>query len=148
MAGPARVGRPAGTLTEEDRTVTPETTTEERPKPLPNLVNTPPPKDDVRKAGPSLASTSPPTDDGRKAAPNPLVPLHEAIMTAVPGDVWKRVAEALKPLLEDWQSDALRQKWQRLASKLAAATTIASGMALLWDRGEKVYESDTGRDAR
>jgi hypothetical protein len=58
------------------------------------------------------------------------------------------VAESLKPLLEDWQSDALKQKWQRLASKLAAATTIAAGMAMLWDRGEKVYDSDAGRDAR
>jgi hypothetical protein len=111
-------------------------------------VSTPPSKDDGRKAGPSPASNSPPKDDATKAAPNPLVPLHEAIMAVGPGEVWKKVAESLNPLLENWQSDALKQKWSRLAAKLAAATTIAAGMAMLWDRSEKFNESDTGRDAR
>jgi hypothetical protein len=77
-----------------------------------------------------------------------LVPLHEAILAAGPGDVWKRVAESLNPLLENWQSDALKQKWHRLAANLAAATAIAAGMAILWDRGEKFNESDAERDAR
>jgi hypothetical protein len=124
--------------------VTPVPQTDDRPKVVPNLVNTPPSKDDGRKAGPSPVSTSPPKDD----APNPLVPLHEAIMAVGPTEVWKRVAESLNPLLQDWQMDALKQKWSRLAAKLAAATTIAAGMAILWDRGEKFNESDTGRDAR
>jgi hypothetical protein len=77
-----------------------------------------------------------------------LIPLHEAIMAAAPSEVWKRVAESLNPLLQDWQSDAHKQKWHRLAANLAAATTIAAGMAILWDRGEKFNESDAGRDAR
>ena len=128
--------------------MTPVPQTDDRPKVVPNLLNTPPPKDDRRKAGPSPASTSPPKDDAPKAPPNPLVPLHEAIMAAGPTEVWKRVAESLNPLLQDWQSDALKQKWSRLAAKLAAATTIAAGMAILWDRGEKFNESDAGRDAR
>jgi hypothetical protein len=122
--------------------------TDDRPKVVPNLVTTPPPKDDGRKAGPSPVSTSPPKDDRPKAALNPLIPLHEAIVAAGPGEVWKRVAESLYPLLQDWQSDAHKQKWQRLAANLAAATAIASGMAILWDRGEKFNESDAGRDAR
>lgn len=128
--------------------MTPVLPTDERPKVVPNPVPAPPPKDDGRKAGPSSASNSPPKDDATKAAPNPLVPLHEAIMAVGPGEVWKKVAESLNPLLENWQSDALKQKWSRLAAKLAAATTIAAGMAMLWDRGEKFNESDTGRDAR
>jgi len=114
----------------------------------PNLVTAPPPKDDGRKAGPSPASNSPPKEDRPKAAVNPLVPLHEAILAAGPGDVWKKVAESLNPLLENWQSDALKQKWHRLAANLAAATAIAAGMAILWDRGEKFSESDAERDAR
>lgn len=122
--------------------MTPVLPTDDRPKVVPNLVNTPQPKDDGRKAGPSAASNSPPKDDAQKAAPNPLVPLHEAIMAVGPNEVWKRVAESLNPLLQDWQSDALKQKWSRLAAKLAAATTIAAGMAMLWDRGEKFSESD------
>jgi hypothetical protein len=77
-----------------------------------------------------------------------LVPLHEAIMAAGPDTVWKRVAESLTPLLQDWQSDANKQKWRRLAANLAAATAIASGMAVLWDRAEKFNESDAGLDAR
>jgi len=125
------------------------TPTDDRSKVGPNLMTPPPqPKEDGRKAAPSPASASPPKDDAPKAAPNPLIPLHEAIMSVGPGEVWKRVAESLNPLLQDWQSDALKQKWSRLAAKLAAATTIAAGMAMLWDRGEKVIESDAGRDAR
>ena len=77
-----------------------------------------------------------------------MIPLHEAILTAGPGDVWKKVAESLTPLLENWQSDAHRQKWHRLAANLAAATAIAAGMAVLWDRAEKFDESDAGREAR
>ena len=65
-AGPARDGRPAGTLTEEDRSVTPVPPTDDRPKVGPNLMTTPPPKDDSRKAGPSPASNSPPKDDARR----------------------------------------------------------------------------------
>jgi hypothetical protein len=116
------------------------TPTDERSKVGPNQMTPPPPKDG--KVAPSPASNSPPKDDAPKAAPNPLIPLHEAIMAVGPGEVWKRVAESLNPLLQDWQSDALKQKWSRLAAKLAAATTIAAGMAMLWDRGEKVIESD------
>ena len=131
--------------------MTPVPPTEDRPKTLPNLVITPPPKEDGRKAGPNSAGNSPKDDgtkaDGTKAAPNPLIPLHEAIMAAGPGDVWKRVAESLNPLLENWQSDANKQKWRRLAANLAAATAIAAGMAVLWDRAEKFDESDAGRDA-
>jgi hypothetical protein len=107
------------------------------------------PKGEGQKAGQSSAGNSP-KDDGSKAegskeakeTKNPLVPLHEAIMAVGPGEVWKRVAESLTPLLQDWQSDAMKQKWGRLAAKLAAASTIAAGMAMLWDRGEKVMESD------
>jgi hypothetical protein len=122
--------------------------TDDRPKVVPSPATTPPPKDDGRKVVPSPASTSPPKDEGTKAALNPLIPLHEAIMAAGPGEVWKRVADSLSPLLQDWQSYAQKQKWNRLAVNLAAATAIASGMAILWDRGEKFTESDAGRDAR
>jgi hypothetical protein len=128
--------------------VTPVPPTDDRSKVGPNLVTAPPPKDDGRKVGPSPTSNSPPKDDRPKAALNPLVPLHEAILAAGPGDVWKRVAESLNPLLENWQSDAHKQKWHRLAANLAAATAIAAGMAILWDRGEKFNESDAERDAR
>ena len=128
--------------------MTPVPPTDDRPKVGPILVTTPPPKDDGRKAGPSPASTSPPKDDRPKTTLNPLIPLHEAILAAGPSDVWKRVAESLNPLLENWQSDAQRQKWRRLAANLAAATAIAAGMAVLWDRAEKFDESDAGRDAR
>lgn len=112
-----------------------------------------PPKDDRPKVVPPPITGSPPKDERPKderpkAAPNPLVPLHEAILAAGPGDVWKKVAESLNPLLENWQSDANRQKWHRLAANLAAATAIAAGMAILWDRAEKFDESDAGRDAR
>lgn len=119
--------------------MTPVPPTDDRPKVGPN-VTTPPPKDDGRKAGPPPVSNSPPKDS--KTAVNPLVPLHEAILAAGPSDVWKRVAESLNPLLENWQSDAHKQKWHRLAANLAAATAIASGMAILWDRAEKFDESD------
>ena len=132
--------------------MTPVPPTDDRQKVVPNLVTTPLPKDDGRKAGPNSAGNSPKDDgtkaDGTKAAPNPLIPLHEAILAAGPGDVWKRVAESLNPLLENWQSDALKQKWHRLAANLAAATAIASSMAILWDRAEKFNESDAERDAR
>ena len=121
-------------------------TPDDRQKVGPNV--TPLPKDDGRKVVPSSASNSPSKDDRPKTAVNPLVPLHEAILAAGPGDVWKRVAESLNPLLENWQSDANKQKWHRLAANLAAATAIAAGMAILWDRGEKTNESDAGRDAR
>jgi hypothetical protein len=77
-----------------------------------------------------------------------LVPLHEAIMAAGPGEVWNKVAESLNPLLQDWQSYAHNHKWDRLARNLAAATTIAAGMSLLWERGKKYYESDATPDAR
>ena len=107
-----------------------------------------PPTDDRPKVVPNLVTTPPPKDDRPKAALNPLIPLHEAILAAGPGDVWKRVAESLNPLLENWQSDAHKQKWHRLAANLAAATAIAAGMAILWDRGEKFNESDAERDAR
>jgi hypothetical protein len=125
--------------------VTPVTPADDRSKVGPNLMTPPPRKDDGGKAAPSPASNSPPKDDAPKAAPNPLIPLHEVIMSVGPGEVWKRVAESLNPLLQDWQSDAHKHKWSRLAAKLAAATTIAAGMAMLWDRGEKVIESDAGR---
>ena len=128
--------------------MTPVPPTDDRPKVVPNLVTTPPPKDDRRKVVPSPESSSPPKDDRPKAALNPLIPLHEAILAAGPGDVWKRVAESLTPLLQDWQSDANKQKWRRLAANLAAATAIASSMAILWDRAEKFNESDAERDAR
>jgi hypothetical protein len=127
--------------------MTPAPTADDRLKVGPNLT-TPPPKDDGRKAGPNPAGNSPPKDDRPKTALNPLVPLHEAILAAGPSDVWKKVAESLNPLLENWQSDAHKQKWHRLAANLAAATVIASGMAILWDRGEKFNEPDAERDAR
>lgn len=121
--------------------------TDDRSKVGPS-VTTPPPKDDGRKVGPPPVTGSPPKDDRQKSALNPLVPLHEAILAAGPGDVWKRVAESLNPLLENWQSDAHKQKWRRLAANLAAATAIAAGMAVLWERAEKFDESDAGRDGR
>jgi hypothetical protein len=127
--------------------MTPAPQTDDRPK-VPNLVTTPPLKDDSRKSGSSPATTPPPKDDSPKAAPNPLIPLHEAILATGPGEVWKRVAESLSPLLENWQSYAQKQKWRKLAANLAAATAIAAGMAVLWDRAEKFDESDAGRDAR
>ena len=114
----------------------------------PSVAATPPPKDDGRKAGPSPVSISPPKDDRPKTTLNTLIPLHEAIMAAGPGEVWKRVADSLSPLLQDWQSYAQKQKWNRLAANLAAATAIASSMAILWDRAEKFNESDAERDAR
>jgi hypothetical protein len=67
-------------------------------------------------------------------------------MAAGPSDVWKKVADSLNPLLQDWQSYAHNHKWERLARNLAAATTIAAGMSLLWDRGKKFIEPDTEPD--
>ena len=122
--------------------------TDDRPKMAPIPAPTSPPKDDRRKVVPTAMAISPSKDDRPKVAPNPLVPLHEAIVAAGPGEVWNRVAESLNPLLQDWQSYAHNQKWDRLAANLAAATTIAAGMAVLWDRGEKFNESDAERDAR
>ena len=109
---------------------------------------TPAPQTDDRPKVPNLVTTPPLKDDSPKAAPNPLIPLHEAILATGPGEVWKRVAESLSPLLENWQSYAQKQKWRKLAANLAAATAIAAGMAVLWDRAEKFDESDAGRDAR
>jgi hypothetical protein len=122
--------------------------TDDRPKVVPNPVTTSPPKDDRRKVVPTVVSISPPKDDRPKGPPNQLVPLNEAIMAAGPSEVWKKVADALNPLLQDWQSYAHNQKWDRLAANLAAATTIAAGMSLLWERGQKYYESDAEPDAR
>jgi hypothetical protein len=147
-AGPARDGRPAEALTEEDRSVTTLPPTDDRPKVVPNPVTISPPRDDRRKVVPSSESISPPKDDRPKVAPNPLVPLHEAIVAAGPGEVWKKVADALTPLLQDWQSYAHKQKWDRLAANLAAATTIAAAMSLLCERGQKYYESDAEPDTR
>jgi hypothetical protein len=144
---PSRAG-PAEALTEEDRSVTTLPPTDDRPKVVPNPVTISPPKDDRRKVVPSPESISPPKDDRPKVAPNPLVPLHEAIVAAGPGEVWKRVADSLTPLLQDWQSYAHKQKWDRLAANLAAATTIAAAMSLLWERGQRYYESDAEPDAR
>ena len=93
-------------------------------------------------------STLSPTDDRPKAAPNPLVPLHEAIVAAGPGEVWNRLADCLGALLQDWQSLAHNQKWDRLAANLAAATTMAAGMSMLWERSLKYYQSDAEADAR
>jgi hypothetical protein len=106
------------------------------------------PPDDRPQVVPSPESSSPPTDDRPKVAPNPLVPLHEAIVAAGPSEVWKKVADSLTPLLQDWQSYAHKQRWDRLAANLAAATTIASAMALLCERGKKYYESDAEPDPR
>jgi hypothetical protein len=141
-ARPARDGRPAETLTEEDQVVTAVPTATALP-----------PTDDRRKNVPNPAATSAPKDDrpkeGRpKVAPNPLVPLHEAIVAAGPDEVWNKVADSLTPLLQDWQSYAHNQKWDRLAANLAAATTIAAGMSLLWERSQKYYQSDAGSDTR
>jgi hypothetical protein len=126
--------------------VTTSPTTDDRPKVVPNPVTNSPPKDDRPKGVP--VGNSPPKDDRPKAAPSPLVPLHEAIMAAGPLEVWNKVADSLTPLLQDWQSYAHNHKWDRLARNLAAATTIAAGMSLLWERGKKYYESDAEPDAR
>jgi hypothetical protein len=128
--------------------VTTLTTTEDRPTVVPNSVTNSPAKDDRPKVAPSPVSNSSPKDDRPKVALNPLVPLHEAIMAAGPGEVWKTVANSLNPLLQDWQSYAHNQKWDRLARNLAAATTIAAGMSLLWERGRKYCESDAEPDTR
>jgi len=122
--------------------------TDDRPKGVPNPVTASQLKDDRRKGVPSPVTASPPSDDRRKVAPNPLVPLHEAIVAAGPGEVWNKVAESLNPLLQDWQSYAHNQKWDRLAANLAAATTIAAGMSLLWERSLKYYQSDADADTR
>jgi len=122
--------------------------TDDRPKVVPNPGTTSPPKDDRRKVVPTAVAISPSKDERPKVAPNPLVPLNEAIMAAGPVEVWKKVAETLNPLLQDWQSYAHNQKWDRLAANLAAATTIAAGMSLLWERGQKYYESDAEPDPR
>jgi hypothetical protein len=128
--------------------VTPLPTTDDRPKVVHNPGTVSPPKDERRKAVPIPANNSPPKEDRPKVALNPLVPLHEAIVAAGPGDVWNKVAESLNPLLQDWQSHAHNQKWDRLAANLAAATTIAAGMSLLWERAQKYFESDAEPDAR
>jgi hypothetical protein len=125
----------------EDLAVTALPPTDDRPKAVPSPGTASPPKDDRRKAAPS------PTEDRRKSVPNPLVPLHEAIVAAGPSEVWNKVADSLNPLLQDWQSYAHNQQWDRLAANLAAATTIAAGMSLLWERGQKYYESDAEPDA-
>jgi hypothetical protein len=147
-AGHARDGRAAKALPEEDRAVTTLPQTDDRPKAAPNPGTNSSPKDDRPKATPNAATNSPPKDDRQKAVLSPLVPLHEAILAAGPGDVWNKVTESLTPLLQDWQSYAHNQKWDRLARNLAAATTIAAGMSLLWERGQKYYESDAEPDAR
>jgi hypothetical protein len=121
---------------------------DDRPKVVTPPASSSPSKDDRPKVVTPPVNGSPPKEDRPKTALNPLVPLHEAILAAGPDHVWKKVAESLSPLLENWQSDALKQKWRRLASNLAAATVIAAGMAVLWDRAEKFDESDAGRDAR
>jgi hypothetical protein len=144
---PARDGRPDETLLEEDRSVTPLTTTDDRPKVAPNPAIHSPGKDQPRKVVPTAVSISPPRDERAKAAPNPLVPLHEVIVAAGPSEVWTKVAESLNPLLQDWQSYAHNQKWDRLAANLAAATTIAAGMSLLWEKSQK-YQPDSESDAR
>ena len=120
--------------------------TDDHPKVVPNQA-TSPSKDERPKGGSSPASNSSTKDDRPKAAPNPLVPLHEAIMAAGPGKVWNRVADSLNPLLEDWQRYAHNQKWDRLAANLAAATAIAAGISLLWERGRKYDKSDAEPDA-
>jgi hypothetical protein len=121
--------------------------TDDRPKVVPPPVTGSSSKDDRRNVASSPASTPPPKDDRPKVALNPLVPLYEALVAAGPGEVWKKVADSLNPLLQDWQSYAHSQKWDRLAANLAAASTIAAGMALLWERGRK-YDSDAQPDAR
>jgi hypothetical protein len=125
--------------------VTTLTTTDDRAKVGPNPGTNLPPKDD-RPKGVSVGNT-PPKDDRPKAALNPLVPLHEAIVAAGPGEVLNKVADCLNPLLQDWQSHAHNQKWERLARNLAAAATIAAGMSLLWERGKKYAEPDAESDA-
>jgi hypothetical protein len=122
-------------------------TTDDRPKVVPPPVNNAQPKD-ARKVVPTATSIPQSKDERAKGGPNPLVPLHEAIVAAGPSDVWKRVAESLNPLLQDWQSYAHNQKWDRLAANLAAATTIAAGMSLLCERGQKYYDSDDDSDDR
>jgi hypothetical protein len=124
------------------------TTTDDRPKAAPNSVNSSPPKDEQRKGAAGPVSNSPGKEDRPKATLNPLVPLHEAIMAAGPGEVWNKVADSLNPLLQDWQSYAHSQKWDRLARNLAAATAIAAGMSLLWDRGKKFIEPDAESEGR
>jgi len=114
----------------------------------PTTPPTSPPTGDRRKVVPIPTATSAPTDDRRKVAPNPLVPLHEAIVAAGPGEVWNKVADSLNGLLQDWQSYVHNQKWDRLATNLAAATTIAVGMSLLWERSQKYYQSDGEPDTR
>jgi hypothetical protein len=122
--------------------------TDDRPKAVPTPLTASPPKDDRRKVVASPLNNSPPRDDRPKVAPNPLVPLHEAIVAAGPSEVWNKVADSLTPLLQDWQSYAHNQKWDRLAANLAAATTIAAGMSLLWERSQKYYQSDAEPDTR
>jgi hypothetical protein len=122
--------------------------TDDRPKAVPSPLTASPSKDDRRKAVPTAVTLPQPADDRRKSVPNPLVPLHEAILAAGPGEVWGRVADSLTPLLQDWQSHAHNQQWDRLAANLAAATTIAAGMSLLWERSQKYYQSDGQPDAR
>jgi hypothetical protein len=124
------------------------TTTNDRPKVAPPPLTTSPSKDDGPKVVPPPLTTSPSKDDRPKVAPNPLIPLHEAIVAAGPGDVWKKVADSLTPLLQDWQSHAYKHRWDRLATNLAAATTIASAMSLLCQQGQKYSESDAESDAR
>lgn len=115
--------------------------TDDRPKAVPNAGATPPPRDDRQKGVPGPVPNPPPKDNRQKTAMNPMVPLYEAIVAAGPDEVWNKVADSLSPLLQDWQSYAHSQKWDRLAANLAAASTIAAGMALLWERGKK-YEAD------
>jgi hypothetical protein len=122
--------------------------TDDRPKVVPNPVTTSPSKDDRRKVIPTAVSIAPPKDDRPKVATNPLAPLHEVIVAAGPDEVWNKVADSLNPLLQDWQSYAHNQKWDRLAANLAAATTIAAGMSLLWERSQKYYQSDADPDTR
>ena len=119
--------------------------TDDRPKGGPNPGTNPPPKED-RPKGVAVGNAA--QKDDRQKALSPLVPLHEAIMAAGPGEVWNKVAESLNPLLQDWQSYAHNQRWDRLARNLAAATTIAAGMSLLWERGKKYYESDAEPEVR
>jgi hypothetical protein len=122
--------------------------TDDRPKGVPNSVTISPPKDERRKADSSPGINSPSKDDRAKVALNPLVPLHEAILAAGPGEVWNKVADSLTPLLQDWQTYAHNQNWDRLAANLSAAATVAAGMALLWERGRKYYESDAESGTR
>ena len=124
----------------------PNPPTDDHPKVAANPVTNAPPKDD-RPKGVAVGNSAA-KDDRPKGGPSPLVPLHEAIMAAGPAEVWNKVADSLTPLLQDWQSYAHNHKWDRLARNLAAATTIAAGMSLLWERGKKYYESDAEPDAR